>query len=181
MAFSSEKKLVDTALESLFSGFLFTKAACGKYLCLELDGLFGRPDAVLVRFRGPSICGEIRDTIAFEAKLSNWRRGLAQAYRYKAFASRSFLVLDDAHSGPACRNVEMFRRSNIGLLSIDEDGGINVHYWPSAEEPYSEQLARKLEVMVLTSPVAENDNGFPLARQSYFSTSAQSACVPQAL
>ncbi|MCL5772181.1 MAG: hypothetical protein M1479_07900 [Actinobacteria bacterium] len=35
----------------------------------------------------------LREVVAVEAKLSNWKRGLYQAYRYKEYASKSYLAL----------------------------------------------------------------------------------------
>ena len=170
MAFQTERDLVGAAVAWLGSSFLFTRAESGAYLGLELQGLFGRPDAVLVRFRGHPDGAKIRDTSAFEAKLSNWRRGLAQAYRYKAFATRAFVLIDEAHAHRAYSSIDLFRRSNIGLLSLDEEGNVAVYYWPTAEEPYCGRLSGRLETMVVSEVSLAARSNNPSTELSQYST-----------
>lgn len=54
---------------------------------------------------------------AFEMKLSDWRKGLSQAYRYSYFADLSVLVLPPDIADKA--DVKVFRDLNIGLWSFD--------------------------------------------------------------
>ncbi|THU33004.1 hypothetical protein FAM09_26535 [Niastella caeni] len=73
--------------------------------------------------------------IAIEAKLKNWRRALAQAFRYKWFAEKSFVVLDSKHFKPALNNIGEFRKLNVGLAEISKGGQIVIHYRPQKEAP----------------------------------------------
>jgi hypothetical protein len=61
------------------------------------------------------------ECIAVEAKISNWKRGLYQAYRYKWFANRSYLALDENYIAPAMKNLNQFQELNIGLISVGAD------------------------------------------------------------
>ena len=69
------------------------------------------------QFNYPVPLGE---TIAVEAKISNWKRGLYQAYRYKQYADYSYLALHNHYLNRAIRHLDLFRTLNIGLLGVDE-------------------------------------------------------------
>ena len=73
--------------------------------------------------------------IAIEAKLKNWRRALNQAFRYKWFADKSFVVLDSQNSQPALKNIGEFKKLNVGLAEIAKDGHLLIHYKPQKEAP----------------------------------------------
>lgn len=63
----------------------------------------------------------LQDVVAVEAKLSNWSRGLYQAYRYKQFANKSYLALYSKYIHRALANKELFERCNVGLIEVGED------------------------------------------------------------
>lgn len=75
--------------------------------------------------------------VAIEAKLANWRRALAQAYRYLDFATESWVLLDSVNAAPAIRNIAMFRRLNIGLAVIGRETPVRRLFVPSKQEPKS--------------------------------------------
>jgi hypothetical protein len=56
---------------------------------------------------------------AFEMKLSDWRKGLAQAYRYSYFADQAVVVLPPNLAAIAKANLDLFRKSNVGLWSFN--------------------------------------------------------------
>lgn len=56
---------------------------------------------------------------AFEMKLSDWRKGLSQAYRYSYFADQAVVVLPPDLAATAKADLELFRNSNVGLWSFD--------------------------------------------------------------
>jgi hypothetical protein len=56
---------------------------------------------------------------AFEMKLSDWRKGLAQAYRYGHFSDRAVLVVPPNAAKTALENKLLFERLNVGLWSFD--------------------------------------------------------------
>jgi len=75
---------------------------------------------------------------AFEFKISDWRKGFAQAARYKCYAHRSFLVVPKA----IIHRIEPFfkglREINIGLYAFDyQTGFIEAIYQPEIKEPFS--------------------------------------------
>jgi hypothetical protein len=79
--------------------------------------------------------GVISDTIAIEAKLKNWKRALNQAFRYQWFAKKSFVVLDSINIGPAIKNIEEFKRYNVGLAEINNSGNLILHFKPVKANP----------------------------------------------
>ncbi len=63
----------------------------------------------------------LKKVIAIEAKISNWKRGLYQAYRYKEYANQSYLALYSKYTHRALNHVEEFIRFNIGLIEVKDD------------------------------------------------------------
>lgn len=132
MGFKSEADLVETALRS--SGFrTFTSCRNPKCILIEARGLFGVPDLVLVN---PTAHNKI-DAVAFEMKLSDWKRALMQAFRYLAFADRAYVCMDRQFVHRALCRIDQFVNANVGLLSIDVDGLIELHFAPLSQKPYS--------------------------------------------
>lgn len=66
--------------------------------------------------------------ISVEAKLYDWSRALVQAYRNRQFADESWVVLDHRFYKPARIQLERFRRSGVGLASVDLAGNLYIHY-----------------------------------------------------
>lgn len=81
-----------------------------------------------------------KKSIAIEAKLKNWKRALMQAYRYKWFADYSYVVLDHAYIKVAIENIDMFKRYNIGLISVSFEGEIFKHNIPRREKPLDPKM-----------------------------------------
>lgn len=65
--------------------------------------------------------------IAVEAKVSEWRRVLVQAYRNLQFADESWVVLDHSCIRPALSHLERFKASGVGLASMDRTRGLFIH------------------------------------------------------
>lgn len=57
--------------------------------------------------------------VAIEAKLSDWKAGLEQAYRYKNYADEVYVAL----SSDSIKNVDKskFKELNIGLMSVSDN------------------------------------------------------------
>lgn len=104
----------------------------------EVSGYFGIPDFVIIKKNKKKPI-----SFAFEAKLSNWNRALEQAFRYKAFTNKAYVIMDHDRINPALNNTEKFYKSNIGLLSIEKTGKVHTHYNPRIESPFSPQLHEK--------------------------------------
>jgi hypothetical protein len=73
---------------------------------------------------------------AFELKMSDWRKALQQASRYRFFAHIPIAVLPAAKSRAALENLEIFQTLRVGLWTFDpKTAVIHPHFTPRAEEP----------------------------------------------
>jgi hypothetical protein len=86
----------------------------------------------------------IKDSIAIEAKLKDWKRALHQAYRYKWFACRSYVLLDKKNLCSAEKNIDQFKDMGVGLLCADYNGFICVIYEPDTDKPVDKKMAMLL-------------------------------------
>ncbi len=80
------------------------------------------------------------NSVAIEAKLKNWKRALNQAFRYKWFACKSYVVLDSKHITPALVNIEEFRKYNVGLAEINKQGCLKIYFNPKAQKPIDDKM-----------------------------------------
>lgn len=84
----------------------------------------------------------MKDMFAIEAKISNWKRGFYQTYRYKWFSNYSFLALQKKHANPAIKSLELFKEHNIGLMTVNNsNNSIDVVFEPKRQEPYSSEIS----------------------------------------
>ena len=75
---------------------------------------------------------------AFEMKLTDWRKGLAQAYRYSYFADLAVVVLPPKIAATAKTDLDLFRESNVGLWSFNPTtGAIRKLFTPRGTGPRS--------------------------------------------
>lgn len=134
--FTSEKEL-SIAFENLLEK---TEWANSKYYA-EVDGLAGIPDYVLIQNNeNDSI------SIGVELKLDNWKRAMIQAFRYRSFCEMSYVVLDDTYINRALKQIDEFKKFNIGLASINKnDMSFAFHHRPEVQQPFSERLSIKLQ------------------------------------
>jgi len=58
------------------------------------------------------------ELIAFEAKLTDWRRACQQAYRNTTFAVRAYVVLPEAVANRVQACGELFARYGVGLCAL---------------------------------------------------------------
>ena len=150
MSFTTEQELVERAIQHLpVRRWLKMPDDATLFQRTEVQGLFGIPDLLAVH----APCARtkrrrIMPSIAFEMKLSDWRRGLVQAFRYRSFATFSFLVLDNARTKSAVANADRFRLANVGLIGINGDGSFEVYVWPERETPFSPYLHAALVEIV---------------------------------
>jgi len=82
---------------------------------------------------------ELNPTVrAFEFKLSDWRKGLMQAHRYKYFSHASILVLPNHKIKSIKSQLDIFRKLRIGLWGFKaETKSINRLYTP---RPVNQQI-----------------------------------------
>lgn len=116
------------------------------FILPELKGLAGIPDLVMVKAHN-SEYDLLFTTISFELKLSDWKRALLQAFKYRAFSHKSYVVMDKAFESRALRHIDMFIKANVGLATVDLNCRLNIIFTPLIAHPYSEQLARKAIMM----------------------------------
>jgi hypothetical protein len=76
---------------------------------------------------------------SFEFKLSNWRRALYQATRYRCFSHRVYVVLPPEAIPAARSSIGAFEQLNVGLLLHDEDGYSEQIVRPKKKAPASRQ------------------------------------------
>jgi hypothetical protein len=166
MNFTTEQDLFNTALESSaiqHLASLYTNTFCAA----ELGGLFGVPDLVIASH----LKSETGDTsiiaFAFEMKLSDWKRALAQAFRYRAFAEMSFVILDGKFVGRALKQLDKFQTANVGLLSTDVDGSLRIHHQPRTDLPFCRQTRAAFERIVLDNIGLQASIGFLAALTTF--------------
>lgn len=102
---------------------------------------FGIADLVAISYRSEGAGSDIswienatlhKPTIrAFEIKVSDWRKGMLQAYRYKYYANTSILVLPFNRCSAAIPFLDTFRKIRVGLWGFnDKTGRIHNYYTP---------------------------------------------------
>lgn len=60
-----------------------------------------------------------QELVAFEAKLTDWRRAFLQAYRNAAYANRAYVLLPEKTVHRALRDREEFEFRGIGLCAFN--------------------------------------------------------------
>ena len=100
----------------------------------EFDYISGRTDVLSL-----SVGGEV---VAFEAKLTDWRKAIHQAWRNTSFANRVYVVLPRDRGVAALRHRQEFERKGVGLCLVD-CGGHEVVIEGAAFEPVIPWLHNK--------------------------------------
>nr|WP_315252363.1 hypothetical protein [uncultured Flavobacterium sp.] len=124
-------------MSKIFEKFL--KDNFGNTYVKEYKGLFGVPDFVYYDKRDEKI-----ELIAFELKLKNWKQAIKQAFRYKSFSNLSYVVIPSVSVDPAFKNIELFKKYNIGLAGFNSLREFEILFKPTSEIPYSENLNNKI-------------------------------------
>jgi hypothetical protein len=76
----------------------------------------------------------LKEIVAIEAKVSNWKRGLYQAYRYRQYADLSYLALHSQYIDRAKQNLNLFEDLNVGLIRVDDlKNELEIIYMPIRE------------------------------------------------
>ena len=66
------------------------------------------------------------EIVAYEGKLTNWRRALHQAIGYRAFARSVWVVMPPTAARRAKAVESVFRNNRIGLMSVTDNGDLTV-------------------------------------------------------
>ena len=73
---------------------------------------------------------------AFELKISDWRRAMMQAHRYRYFANSSIVVLHSDKLKNALEYVDTFKKINVGLWAFNPNNNkIITCYTPRPRKP----------------------------------------------
>ncbi|MFS8101933.1 hypothetical protein LFM09_32875 [Lentzea alba] len=97
-------------------------------------------------------CDVFRSIIAIELKLRDWRRGLAQASRYRLFSEQSYLAL------PSSRVSEMVLASavkhRVGVLSLEDSGSVAIAMDAPAASPLQPARRHMVAEKLLEAQIA---------------------------
>lgn len=124
-------------MSKIFEKFL--KDNFGNTYVKEYKGLFGVPDFIYYDKRDEKI-----ELIAFELKLKNWKQAIKQAFRYKSFSNLSYVVIPSVSVDVAFKNIELFKKYNIGLAGFNSLREFEILFKPTSEIPYSDNLNNKI-------------------------------------
>ena len=83
---------------------------------------------------------EMADIVAYEGKLTNWRRALHQAMTYRSFSHRVWVVMPMSGAGNAKKLESVFRANGIGLIAVKEDGTTHIEIRSRKRRPSSRRL-----------------------------------------
>lgn len=117
----------------------FLRSNFGNTYLKEQSGLFGVPDFVFYTKKEEDFA-----FISFELKLKNWKRAAKQAFRYKSFSNASYVVIGSSYGNAAFNNIDFFKQYNIGLATFSNENLFEIYFRPNLDEPFSENLKRKL-------------------------------------
>ncbi len=115
------------------AGMASGEFALSGYGVADLVWIAWRPDPAEQDFSAVSLEKQLsrRKLFAFEAKLTDWRRALQQAFRYRYFADKSVVVMPLENARAAVANLEAFQSMEVGLWTFDQETGtIKKHYTP---------------------------------------------------
>ncbi len=110
-----ESKIVERIVQRLIS-YGYAKADCNCYV---------------------RISPMIADLVAIEGKRRDWKVALRQAYRNRVFTNQSFVALDARYARPALENLTDFKKANIGLAVVFQDGRVTLVHTPNKMRPQS--------------------------------------------
>ncbi|MBI5636707.1 MAG: hypothetical protein HZA03_01920 [Nitrospinae bacterium] len=130
--FQTEVKLVDVFI-SCFQSCSSLRATHN--IVREFDYVSGRTDILSLNTEN--------EIIAFEAKLTNWRKAIHQAWRNTSFANQVYVVLPRTRSSGAMKNKAEFDERGVGLCVVDDGGGVEVVIPCSRNKPLIPWLNRK--------------------------------------
>lgn len=89
---------------------------------------------------------EISPTIrAFEIKVSNWRKALTQAYKYRYFANSSIIVLPTEKLSAPSKYLDTFKKMKVGLWGFDKNKkSLKRIFTPKNSKPLSKKYSNNI-------------------------------------
>lgn len=138
MVYTSENKMSKD-----FETYL--KTQIGRTYFKEWRGLFGIPDFVCFEKGDGAI-----NIVSFELKLTDWKTAIIQAFRYRSFSNKVYVVMPEDTVNRAMAHSEKFDQYGIGLASFNS-GKLSVLVDAQDSEPYSHNLRKKVDLRVRKS------------------------------
>ncbi|MBR4340935.1 MAG: hypothetical protein IKP89_10025 [Bacteroidales bacterium] len=123
----------------------FLKAQIGGTYYKEWQGLFGIPDYVCFEKKDNDI-----SVVSFELKLTDWKTAIIQAFRYRSFSNKVYVVMPEDTVKRAVAHTDQFDQYGIGLASFTS-GRLTVLVNAKSFEPYSQHLREKVDKRVKKS------------------------------
>ncbi len=80
------------------------------------------------------------DIVAYEGKLSNWRRALHQAIGYRSFSRSVWIVMPTSGAQHAKKLAAVFQINGIGLIAVENDGRAHIEIRSRKRRPASRRL-----------------------------------------
>jgi len=137
--FSSEKEM-----SALFEEYL---SEGNNAYFPEFKTNFGVPDFLIFFPKKKTVL-----TICVELKLHNWKDGISQAFRYRNCSNVSYAVIDEEFIHRALKNIEYFKKFNIGLASFNASKNLKMHYSPELTSPFCD---KSYEQVINVAPCIE--------------------------
>lgn len=109
--FAEEEGLVAAFFEHLMRGETEWMA---KSAIREFDYNSGRADILFLSGNG--------ELVAVEAKLTNWRKALHQAWRNTSYVNRAYVALPKNRASTALSHRQDFKDLGVGLCLVDGEG-----------------------------------------------------------
>ena len=132
MTFTTEKDLVRIFLLNLTD---LTKSEGEQKHAIEFDYRRGRTDVILLLEKG--------ELISVEAKLTNWRNALHQAYRNTCFSDKSYVLIPEPLAIKVSQFKDEFSKRGVGLCSICENGNVKILKRAPKSKPFQTILRDK--------------------------------------
>ena len=123
----------------------FLKSQIGGTYYKEWQGLFGIPDYVCFEKNDKEI-----NVVSFELKLTDWKTAIIQAFRYRSFSNKVYVVMPEDTVKRAVAHTDKFDQYGIGLASF-KSGRLTVLVDAKTFEPYSQNLREKVDRRVRMS------------------------------
>jgi hypothetical protein len=98
-----------------------------------------------------------RRIVTIEAKLRDWRGGVAQASRHTAVADRAWVAIDARSAGTAASHPEWFTMYGVGLVAVSSNGTVEALIAPGSSrtrQPGRELLAERAAALHLSGQVS---------------------------
>jgi hypothetical protein len=80
---------------------------------------------------------------AIEVKISDWRKAIQQAYRYKYYADYSIVVIPHEKAARALESMRCFELLGIGLWTYNDSCGVIQKHYSPEERGYLNQIKRQ--------------------------------------